>query len=76
VVDTGPYRLVRHPIDSGLLLTVLGSFLMDGPMFWLVALAAGTVGLCWTARAEERLLTPEMGEADVNYWQGTRVLIP
>ncbi|HUW64361.1 MAG TPA: isoprenylcysteine carboxylmethyltransferase family protein [Spirochaetia bacterium] len=76
VVDTGPYRLVRHPIYSGILLALVGSFLMEGATFWLVALTAGALGMWWKAWSEERLLTTELGEEYVSYRQRTRMLIP
>lgn len=76
VVDTGPYRLVRHPIYSGILLAALGTFFMDGSTLWLVVLVAGTAGFWWKARAEERLLTTELGEEYAAYRRRTRMLIP
>jgi len=76
VVDTGPYRLVRHPIYAGLLLAMLGSFLMKGSVFWLVVLVLTTAALLWKALAEERLLTRELGEAYAAYRRRTRMIIP
>jgi len=76
VVDTGPYRLVRHPIYSGILLAMLGSFLMDGTVFWLAVLVLSVIALLWKAGAEERLLTRELGEEYVNYRRRSRMLIP
>ena len=36
LVTTGPYRYIRHPIYTGILLAILGSALVVSPM-WLVA---------------------------------------
>jgi len=76
VVDTGPYRLVRHPIYSGILLALLGTFLMAGSTLWLGILVVVVVIFGWKIRAEERLLTTELGEEYVNYRSRTRRLIP
>jgi len=76
VVDTGPYRLVRHPIYSGILLASLGTFLIAGSTLSLAILAATAVIFGWKIQAEERLLTTELGEDYVNYRRRTRRLIP
>ncbi|MDA8336167.1 MAG: isoprenylcysteine carboxylmethyltransferase family protein [Peptococcaceae bacterium] len=76
VVASGPYRLVRHPIYSGLLLAVLGTFLMNGSTFSLLALILATGAMWWKAWSEERLLTAELGDEYVNYRRRTCMLIP
>ena len=76
VVSTGPYRLVRHPIYSGILLAMLGSFLMAGEILWIVILAEYAVYVGFKAFYEERLLTREMGDEYVRYRSRTHMLIP
>lgn len=76
VVDTGPYRLVRHPIYSGILLAMLGTFLMAGQTLWLVILAGYAVFVGQKALNEERLLTRELGDEYVQYRSRTYMLIP
>ncbi len=76
VVDTGPYRLIRHPIYSGILLAMIGTFLMTDAPLWLVILAGYAVYVGWKALNEERLLTRELGDEYVSYRSRTRMLIP
>ena len=56
LVDTGPFRRVRHPIYSGGLLFFAGWSLFAGP---LALVLTGALGILWAlkARVEERLLT-------------------
>jgi protein-S-isoprenylcysteine O-methyltransferase Ste14 len=76
VVSAGPYRLVRHPIYSGILLAMLGSFLIAGGITWIVIFAEYAVYVGFKAFYEERLLTRELGDEYVRYRSRTRMLIP
>jgi protein-S-isoprenylcysteine O-methyltransferase Ste14 len=63
VVDRGPYRVLRHPSYTGLLLALLGGGIMLGN--WVSAV--GSVGLILIAllyriRIEERALTEALGD--------------
>jgi protein-S-isoprenylcysteine O-methyltransferase Ste14 len=65
LIQTGPYRWVRHPLYSGLLLAILGSVLtVNRPTaFWAVPCILA--GLWIKSRQEEQLLQsrfPEYGE--------------
>ena len=53
LVTSGPYRFVRHPIYSGILLAVLGSALCT-TLFWLAALVLLGAYFIYSARVEER----------------------
>jgi protein-S-isoprenylcysteine O-methyltransferase Ste14 len=77
VVDRGPYRLIRHPSYTGLLVGVMGVGLaLDD---W-VALAAISVlslaGLLVRIRAEERALLGALGAEYADYMARTSRLIP
>ena len=77
VVDTGPYRLIRHPSYTGLLMVVLGLGVMLGtwlsiPACLLPSLAAFTARL----RHEERVLARELGEPYRAYMARTDRLVP
>jgi protein-S-isoprenylcysteine O-methyltransferase Ste14 len=76
VVDAGPYRLVRHPIYSGILLGMVGTLILYGVLLWLVILAGYAAYAGWKALNEERLLTRELGDEYVRYRSRTRMLIP
>lgn len=77
VVDRGPYRWVRHPSYSGLLLTLLGLGLALGNWLSLLALVVfPTVGLVVRIRVEERVLLDALGEPYRTYAAGRRRLLP
>jgi protein-S-isoprenylcysteine O-methyltransferase Ste14 len=77
VVSTGPYRWVRHPSYSGLLLIVTGCGLASGN--WL-ALAVSVVlplpALLWRIHVEEAELTCVLGDRYRAYQAQTKRLIP
>lgn len=68
VVDSGPYRWVRHPSYTGALLSLVGVGLTVGN--WLsiaVALVAGIAGYGYRIRVEERALRDTLGERYAAY---------
>jgi len=70
VVSTGLYRLVRHPIYMGYLITHAG-FVAANPTFWnLVMLVAADLTLMWRAVCEEQTLSQD--EAYREYQQVVR----
>jgi protein-S-isoprenylcysteine O-methyltransferase Ste14 len=77
VVDTGPYRLVRHPIYTGILLSALATGLEKATILGFVGVALMTFGFWLKARFEERFLRAELGrEAYDAYAAKTPMLIP
>jgi protein-S-isoprenylcysteine O-methyltransferase Ste14 len=77
VVDTGPYRLVRHPIYSGILTALLAMTLLKGTGAAILGLALATLGLLLRARLEERFLRVELGpDAYHAYSRKTPMLLP
>ncbi|HEX4098679.1 MAG TPA: isoprenylcysteine carboxylmethyltransferase family protein [Caulobacteraceae bacterium] len=77
VVDTGPYRLVRHPIYTGMILAALGTALEKGTILGLVGVALVTFGFWLKAGMEERFLRAELGaEAYDAYAKRTPMLVP
>jgi protein-S-isoprenylcysteine O-methyltransferase Ste14 len=77
VIDTGPYRWVRHPSYSGLILTLLGL----GPALgnWAalaVLVVVPTVGLVVRIRVEERALLEALGEPYRRFAAGRPRLLP
>ena len=77
VVQTGPYRWVRHPAYSGVLLTLLGVALALANWASLVAtLAGGISGLLYRVRIEERALQTALGQPYVDYMRSTKRFVP
>jgi protein-S-isoprenylcysteine O-methyltransferase Ste14 len=63
VVEGGPYRWVRHPSYTGLILTFLGLGLALGNWASLAVLAVlPTAGLVYRIHFEERALLDQLGE--------------
>jgi protein-S-isoprenylcysteine O-methyltransferase Ste14 len=75
LVTSGPYRFVRHPIYSGLLLAVIGTALATN-LFGLIIAAVLGVYLYYCASVEERNLAAAFPTAYPAYRTGTKMLIP
>jgi protein-S-isoprenylcysteine O-methyltransferase Ste14 len=76
LVRSGPYRWVRHPIYSGLLLAFAGSGLATGEwrgvLAWLIVLLA----LWRKSRLEERWLAEQFGPEYARYRREVAALVP
>ena len=75
LVTSGPYRLIRHPIYSGLLLGLLGTALGAGPV-WFIVPAVVACYFAYCARVEEGIMASEFPEAYPSYVARTKMLIP
>ncbi|HEX5133070.1 MAG TPA: isoprenylcysteine carboxylmethyltransferase family protein [Candidatus Krumholzibacteria bacterium] len=76
LIVAGPYRSVRHPIYSGLLLLFLGNTLMVGDWRGLLAVTIVFASFWIKLRREEQWLTQRFGEAYVDYRRHTKALVP
>jgi protein-S-isoprenylcysteine O-methyltransferase Ste14 len=77
LVDRGPYRIVRHPAYSGLLLMALGVAIGYSSAIGLGAIPILLLpGLVYRIHVEERLLAAQLGEAYVVYARSRRRIIP
>ncbi|HUI40249.1 MAG TPA: isoprenylcysteine carboxylmethyltransferase family protein, partial [Methanothrix sp.] len=76
LVTAGPYRFVRHPIYTGIILAILGSSLVDGRLRDLVLLAMVTLAFFMRSRIEERLMMRQFPEAYSEYKKNVKSLIP
>jgi protein-S-isoprenylcysteine O-methyltransferase Ste14 len=76
VVQSGPYRWVRHPSYTGGLITVLGLLLCCVNLVSLAALAVAVAGYAYRIRVEERALATNLGPAYIDYMLRTKRLIP
>jgi protein-S-isoprenylcysteine O-methyltransferase Ste14 len=77
VVSTGPYRWVRHPSYSGLLLIVAGAGLAAGNWLALaICIALPPAALLWRIHVEEAELTQVLGDRYRAYQEHTKRLIP
>lgn len=77
LICRGPYRLVRHPIYSGLLLAAFGTALAIGEVRGLLGFLLALIGWWFKSRVEERLLTEQFGDEYRRYREQVRAaLIP
>lgn len=76
LIERGPYRVIRHPIYTGLLLAFAGTALKVGDWRGVVAVAIVAVSFWRKLRLEERWLAEQFGPAYANYRQRTKALIP
>jgi protein-S-isoprenylcysteine O-methyltransferase Ste14 len=78
VVDTGPYRFVRHPSYTGVLLLQIGiglSLLSWGAVIVIFLLFGIAFG--YRIRVEEKILISELGDSYISYMRRTKKrLIP
>jgi protein-S-isoprenylcysteine O-methyltransferase Ste14 len=77
IVDTGPYRIVRHPIYTGLMIAAFATAAANGTTAALAGAAVMTFSFWLKARLEERFLSAELGaEVYGEYRRRVPMLIP
>jgi len=77
VISTGPYRWVRHPSYTGLLLILAGFGLSRGNWLALAAcLLLPLPSFVWRIKVEESELERVLGDAYRTYGAGTARLVP
>jgi protein-S-isoprenylcysteine O-methyltransferase Ste14 len=77
VIETGPYRLIRHPSYTGLLITLLGLGLSSTNwLSLLVLMGCALLGLSYRIHVEEHVLQEHFGPRYQEYMQHTKRLIP
>ncbi|HEY0543492.1 MAG TPA: isoprenylcysteine carboxylmethyltransferase family protein [Actinoallomurus sp.] len=72
----GPYRLVRHPIYTGLLGLIIGGTLACGFGVWIIILAAAIPWLLRRVRIEDRMMAGQFGASYDAYRARVPALIP
>ena len=75
LVTGGPYRYIRHPIYTGMLLAILGSALVTGAV-WLMVFAGMAIYCVYSARTEEGLMLQAFPEQYTKYKRRTKAFIP
>ena len=77
VIDSGPYRFIRHPSYTGALVAFLGFGLCLGNYMSILFLMLPILGaFMWRIHVEERALTEALGENYRIYMRRTKRLIP
>jgi protein-S-isoprenylcysteine O-methyltransferase Ste14 len=75
LVTSGPYRLVRHPIYSGMLAAGVGTAVALS-WIWLVAVALAGLYFIYSATVEERYLSDQLPGTYAAYKRTTKMLLP
>lgn len=72
----GPYRIVRHPIYSGILLGMLGSALQGGSIRCLLGVLLCGLSYGLKSRVEERFMVQSFGGEYLQYRHKVKALAP
>jgi protein-S-isoprenylcysteine O-methyltransferase Ste14 len=75
LVTTGPYRFIRHPIYSGIILAMIGTAVAT-TLFVLVAAAVIVGFFAYSATREEKFLAGQFPDTFPAYKARTKMLIP
>ena len=76
LVTRGPYRWVRHPIYSGVLLLLLGTVIVAGTVVTGMYVVVVALALWLKMRTEESFMQETFGERYRDYRQHVKALIP
>jgi protein-S-isoprenylcysteine O-methyltransferase Ste14 len=76
LIRDGPYRFVRHPIYTGLLVAIVGSAIVRGEWRGVIAVVIAVIALWRKLQLEERWLGETFGDAYARYCAEVSALIP
>jgi protein-S-isoprenylcysteine O-methyltransferase Ste14 len=76
LVQNGIYKIVRHPIYTGLLLLFIGNAIIVGDYRAIIAVIIVFVSFWLKLKKEEKLLTETFGNQYTEYKKRTKALIP
>jgi len=77
LIVNGPYRFVRHPIYTGMLLALFGSLVVgDGRIRGLLFFAFIAIGLHFKSKIEEGLMMQTFPNSYPEYRRRTKAIIP
>lgn len=75
LITSGPYRWVRHPIYTGIVLALAGTAVALN-WTWLIAAALALSYFVYSALVEERNLIEQFPDAYPAYQRSTKMLVP
>lgn len=76
LVRSGPYRITRHPIYTGLLVGLLGTAIEHGLVRSFLGVLLCALGLFLKIRMEEKLMVQRFGEDYLRYRREVPTLAP
>jgi protein-S-isoprenylcysteine O-methyltransferase Ste14 len=75
LVTTGPYRTIRHPIYTGMILGMTGTAIAVS-VYWLIAVALLGGYFIYSAVVEERNMAKLFPDTYPEYKKSTKMLLP
>lgn len=76
LIISGPYKLVRHPIYTGVIFALLGTFIEEASLRILILLVLIALGMYMRSKIEEGLMLKQFPEEYSGYKNKTKALIP
>jgi protein-S-isoprenylcysteine O-methyltransferase Ste14 len=75
IIKSGPYRMVRNPMYTGLLIAYVGATIAIGEVLAFVALGIGIAAVWVKIKAEEEILLEKFGEEYLQYKRDVKAAI-
>lgn len=75
LITSGPYKFIRHPIYSGILLASIGTAL-GATLYWLIVLASFAIYFIWSAVQEEKYMASTFPKVYLAYKRTSKMFIP
>lgn len=75
LVTTGPYKYVRHPIYTGMIIAMLGTTLTT-TIFWLIPFIFLSAYFVYSSKVEEKTMIRQFPKEYPAYKKRTKALIP
>lgn len=75
-ITTGPYRIVRHPIYTGVIFALAGTFLVDNRWRTLLLFIIVSIGMVLRSRLEDELMARQFPQEYPGYKKRVPALIP
>jgi protein-S-isoprenylcysteine O-methyltransferase Ste14 len=76
LIRSGPYRWIRHPIYSGMILALIGTAMNRGQLRGVIAVVLLWIGFTLKSRIEERFMTATFGPEYAEYSRTTGAMLP
>ena len=76
LIRTGPYRIIRNPMYTGMLAAFVGAAIAIGELLAFVVVGIIGIGLWLKIKAEEEILHEKFGEEYIQFKREVKALIP
>jgi protein-S-isoprenylcysteine O-methyltransferase len=76
LVQSGPYRIVRHPIYTGLLVALLGTAVVLGELRCFLGVLLAAIAWKIKSMSEETLMVQQFGDQYARYREQVKGLVP